>query len=70
MKFRTVSLIAFAAVLAGCATTNGARWSGDGAVELDFATAACKSDVEHLPKGKERDDAFEECMASNGWTKS
>ena len=70
MNLRTVSLIVFAAVLAGCATTNGAGWSGDGAVELDFATAACKSDVEHLPKGKMREEAFEECMASNGWKKS
>jgi hypothetical protein len=69
MAKKLLCLMVAAVCLSACQATRDAGWSGDNAVPFDFARSSCEADVEHMPSGPDRDAAFEECMASNGWTR-
>lgn len=59
-------LVAASLSLAGCATS-GRGWSGDSATPFDTAQADCDAKTGALPAGREREKAFDKCMADHGW---
>lgn len=65
--YRPVLAVLVLAALAACAT-HVPGWRGAGAEPFDGAKAACEAEVAGVAPSK-RDDAFEACMATRGWTR-
>ena len=66
MSLRLSMLLVAAVLLSSCATSNRG-WSGDNATPFDTAQADCDAKTGTLPAGKEREAAFDHCMAEHGW---
>jgi hypothetical protein len=66
MRLRCVAVLALVCFACGCAT-HDRGWSGAGATPFDTAQAQCDAKTRELPAGKARENAFDDCMADNGW---
>jgi hypothetical protein len=66
MRLRLLSVVVFAFLVAGCAHSERG-WTGEGATPFDTAQARCDAKTRDLAAGKTREDAFDDCMAENGW---
>lgn len=64
---RSSFLILAACAVAGCATLHDRGWQGSGAEPFDGAKAACEAEAAAKPEGTARTEAFEACMARQGW---
>jgi hypothetical protein len=53
-------------LLAACASMSDNGWQGDNA-QPDAAKEKCESEAASVPKGDARKQAFEACMAGQGW---
>ena len=68
MRLRHVMLwIPLCACLAACASVRDRGWSGEGATPFDTAQATCDAEAAPRPAGREREAAFDACMAGHGW---
>ena len=68
MRLRHVMLwIPLGAGLAACASMHDRGWSGAGATPFDTAQATCDAQAAPEPAGREREAAFDACMARHGW---
>jgi hypothetical protein len=66
MRLRLLSVVVLSSLAAGCAHS-GRGWTGEGATPFDTAQSQCDAKTRDLPAGKSREDAFDACMAENGW---
>jgi hypothetical protein len=64
---RLFAIPMLAGLLAACATTHDKGWQGSGAKPFDTAKAGCESESLAQPAGDLRTQAFETCMATQGW---
>ena len=61
----SASLMASACVTVIDATDSDDAWHGNNAQPFDAARAECRAEA-----GKHHGDAFRDCMAGKGWTRS
>ena len=70
MRLRHVVVsISVCVFLAGCASVRDRGWSGEGATPFDTAQATCDAEAAPKPAGRDREAAFDACMARHGWTR-
>ena len=68
----TAAVLAAALMTSGCIMVNGAdisddtAWHGNNAQPFEAARAECRRDNH----GRHVEDAFRDCMAGKGWTRS
>jgi hypothetical protein len=54
-------------LLSACASMHDNGWQGDDAQPFDAAKDRCEAESATVPKGDARRQAFEACMAGQGW---
>lgn len=63
---RIALLMSASAFLAACATSGDRGWRGENAQPFDGAKAHCEAEVADMAKDARR-QAFDACMAGQGW---